>query len=60
MVGGDGSAQRAAAPTTPMPPSELLSTKNVLLGIGSACLAGMFHFYKRKNTPGFKACWALM
>lgn len=38
----------------------LLSMQNVLLGVGGAALAGMFHFYKRRNTAAFKACWALM
>ncbi|GBG00010.1 hypothetical protein Rsub_12788 [Raphidocelis subcapitata] len=48
----------AAGPSSRLP--GFVSTQNVLLGIGTASLLGMFHFYKRKQTVPFKACWALM
>lgn len=49
-----------AAPADAARRAPLLSTQNALLAVGTACLAGMVHFYKRKHTAGFKACWALM
>ena len=52
----------AALPATSAPPAppEALSAKNVLLAVGTASLAGMVAFYRRKHTAGFKACWAVM
>jgi hypothetical protein len=57
-AGGDAAASAATATATTS--TEWLSTKNCLLGVGAACLLGMVHFYRRKHTVGFKACWAVM
>ena len=37
-----------------------LNAKNALLGVGTACVVGLVHFWRRKQTVPFKACWALM
>jgi hypothetical protein len=42
------------------PQGALLSTQNVLLGLGTASLLGMFYFYRKKQTVPFKTCWAIM
>lgn len=52
----------AAAPAAPAAAAlgDAFTTKNLLLGFGTACLFGMVHFYKKRQTTPFKACWALM